>query len=119
MIASIKYYFTGAEADYLTDGDGNRVVDGDGNYISAGTTTVHFCPASGLKVIDVFLNGVSLEIGSECEVNEHYGSVVFNEVAERGDSAMVIYKTLPRYGNSLVIDGDFSAGDFDNSDFLV
>jgi hypothetical protein len=99
MIASIPYRAMG-----------NEVVE-------SGTTLVNFAPCSGNVIIDVLLNGFSQEFGVDVEVDNLTGNVLFNTAMERGDHALVIYKTLPRLATATSEMVDFEPADFSETDF--
>ena len=99
MIASIPYRAMGNEV------------------VASGTTLVNFAPCSGNVIIDVLLNGFSQEIGVDVTVDNFTGNVLFNTAMERGDHALVVFKTLPRLATAAAVLVDYEAADFENADF--
>ena len=98
MIASVTYQVLGSEP------------------VVAGEREVYFHPASGMKIIDVIINGVSQDF-SVLSIDEEYGKVAKAGLIA-GDWVSCTYKTLPRYAGvvsaSMV---DFSETDFEVEDF--
>jgi ABC-type sulfate transport system substrate-binding protein len=99
MIATVTYTVTGNEP------------------VVAGERVVSCYPASGMRLIDVIINGLSQDF-AELTISEEYGTVAKAGLA-KGDWMAVTYKTLPR--NSITATStmiDFSETDFESADFV-
>lgn len=90
-----------------------------GGEVSGLNTIVYIHPASGFVVIDVLLNGVSLDLGTEVTVDNTYGKLTFPQVLGQGDHVLCVFKQLPRYGPAYELPDmvDFDPADFDSVDF--
>jgi hypothetical protein len=75
--------------------------------VQSGIRVIQFYPASGLKIIDVIINGVSQKL-STLAISEEYGSVGKNGLV-KGDWVSVTYKTIPRTG--AVLENDYGLQD--------
>jgi len=110
MIAAVPYTFTGFESllgstvlvTTRVDGDDDTRVDGEGedrvtgeSVIATPGPLVYIHPMGGHRCLDVIFNGVSLEIGVECEVNENTGGVQLFQDTDRGDELLVLFITKP------------------------
>ena len=93
MIAKVQYTCIGSEV------------------ITGGNTEIYFHPASGLKIIDTIVKGYSKPL----TVDEETGLVTVDEVLVKGDTVVVLYKTLPRFGAAALT--DFDLADFESTDF--
>jgi RNase P/RNase MRP subunit POP5 len=82
----------------------------------AGMTDIYIHPASGLKIIDIIVNGVSKRLG-DLTIDENFGLVVIDEELERGDVVQCIYKTLPRFTVALPTMSEFDPLDFAEGEF--
>lgn len=96
MIASVTYKVLGSEP------------------VVAGEREVYFHAASGLKIIDIIINGVSQDF-SALTIDEEYGKVAKAGLVA-GDWVRCTYKTIPRF--IIPSPPDFSSLDF-SSDFKI
>jgi hypothetical protein len=98
MIATVRHIITGNEP------------------IELGETVVYFYPASGYKIIDVIINGLSMDF-SALTIDEETGKVAGAGLSI-GDWMACTYKTLPRNNiQAAATMVDFSETDFENADF--
>ena len=97
MIASVRYDVTGAEVK------------------SSGTTLVKMHAAGGYEILDVLLNGESLNHAVDVVVDETRGDLTFNSTLNRGDYVLTIYKTIPWAASAAI--NDFETSDFETADF--
>jgi len=95
MIATVTYTVTGNEP------------------VIAGQREVYFHPASGMKIIDVIINGVSQDF-SALSIEEEYGKVAKAGLA-KGDWMSATFKRLPVYLKPVLSEfsSDFSEIDFE------
>ena len=100
MIAAITYTCTGSETKSLTE------------------TTVNIAPASGYTFLDVILNGYSQEFSTDVTVDNLTGDLVFNQLLDRGDWVIALFRQLPRYIVPVPDMVDFESTDFESTDFL-
>ena len=94
MIASVTYQVLGSEP------------------VIGGQREVYFHAASGMKIIDVIINGVSQDFAA-LSIEEEYGKVAKAGLVA-GDWVSCTYKTLPRfvYNYNTSPMGDFLGTDF-------
>lgn len=98
MIATVTYTVTGNEP------------------VVAGERVLSCYPASGLRIIDVIINGVSQDF-AELTLSEEYGTVAKAGLV-KGDWMALTYKTLKR--TRLIVPNtmtDFNPGEFSEDDF--
>jgi hypothetical protein len=78
---------------------------------------VYCYPASGLKILDVSLNGVSISYWQSI-IDETLGKITLEANLEYGDLVKVIYKTLPKVATvTSTVMVDFESADFESADF--
>jgi hypothetical protein len=98
MITTVTYTVTGNEP------------------VVAGERVVSCYPASGMRLIDVIINGLSQDF-AELTVSDEYGTVAKAGLA-KGDWMAVTYKTLKR--TKLIVPNtmtDFNSSEFSEDDF--
>jgi hypothetical protein len=80
----------------------------------SGVVPVYFYGVNGNQILDVVYKGESLQ--ADHTVDETQSRVDFEFALERGDELMVIYTTLPRFGETSTMTG-FEAFGFESFGF--
>lgn len=99
MIASVTYHVNGNEE------------------IVGGFKKIPFFPTSGLNILDIIINGVSIPF-NDITLSEEFGYILTGEPLDKGDFVICIYKTLPVLDNSVIPVDPAPMVDFVETEFL-